>query len=64
MNKDSKFQQMGLIYSKAEQVMIWLGEATYDTDYVMYYMKRLERDGFKHASVTGIFQTNSGIISG
>ncbi|KIM96073.1 hypothetical protein OIDMADRAFT_132811, partial [Oidiodendron maius Zn] len=26
-------QQMGSIYSKAERVIIWLGEATYNTDY-------------------------------
>jgi hypothetical protein len=43
-------QQMGSIYSKAEQVIIWLGEATYDTDYVMYYMKQLEEESVKHAS--------------
>ncbi|PQE24784.1 ankyrin repeat and SAM domain containing 6 protein [Rutstroemia sp. NJR-2017a BVV2] len=42
-------QQMGSIYSKAERVIIWLGEATYDTDYVMYYMKRLEEESVKYA---------------
>ncbi|PQE28114.1 ankyrin repeat-containing protein [Rutstroemia sp. NJR-2017a BBW] len=43
-------QQMGSIYSKAERVIIWLGEATYDTDYIMYYMKRLEEESVKNAS--------------
>jgi hypothetical protein len=43
-------QQMGSIYSKAERVIIWLGEATYDTDYVMYYMKQLEEESAKHPS--------------
>jgi ankyrin repeat protein len=43
-------QQMGSIYSEAKRVFIWLGEATYDTDYVMYYMKKLEKESFKHAS--------------
>lgn len=41
---------MGSIYSKAERVIIWLGEATYNTDYVMYHMKQLEKDYTKHAS--------------
>lgn len=41
---------MGSIYSKAERVIIWLGEATYDTDYVMHHMKQLEKEGAKHAS--------------
>ena len=43
-------QQMGSIYSKAERVIIWLGEALYDTDYVMYYMKQLEEESVKYAS--------------
>jgi hypothetical protein len=33
---------MGTIYSNAERVIIWLGEATYDTDYIMQHMKQLE----------------------
>ncbi|KAH8652696.1 heterokaryon incompatibility protein-domain-containing protein, partial [Tricladium varicosporioides] len=41
-------QQMGSIYSGATRVLIWLGEATYDTDYVMYYIKQLEEEGLKH----------------
>jgi hypothetical protein len=36
--RGEQVQQMGSIYSKAERVIIWLGEATYDTDYVMHYM--------------------------
>jgi hypothetical protein len=48
--RGEQVQQMGSIYSKAERVIIWLGEATYDTDYVMHYMKQLEKEGTKHAS--------------
>jgi hypothetical protein len=48
--RGEQVQQMGSIYSKAERVIIWLGEATYTTDYVMYYMKQLEKEGTKHAS--------------
>ncbi|KAH9223856.1 heterokaryon incompatibility protein-domain-containing protein [Leptodontidium sp. 2 PMI_412] len=43
-------QQMGSIYSEAKRVIIWLGEATYDTDYVMYYMKQLENESFNRTS--------------
>ena len=43
-------QQMGSIYSKAGRVIIWLGEATYDIDYIMYYMKQLEEESLKYAS--------------
>ena len=56
INQDDKdeqgqqVQQMGSIYSRAKRVIIWLGEATYDTDYVMYYMKQLEKEGFNYAS--------------
>jgi len=48
--RGEQVQQMGYIYSKAERVIIWLGEATYYTDYVMHYMKQLEKEGIKHAS--------------
>ncbi|PMD24107.1 hypothetical protein NA56DRAFT_656564 [Hyaloscypha hepaticicola] len=48
--RGEQVQQMGYIYSKAERVIIWLGEATYNTDYVMHYMKQLEKEGTKHAS--------------
>jgi hypothetical protein len=41
---------MGSLYGEAKRVIIWLGEATYDTDYVMYYMKKLEKKSFKYAS--------------
>lgn len=41
---------MGSIYSEAKRVIIWLGEATYNTDYVMYYIKKLEKESFKYAS--------------
>ncbi|KAH8800858.1 heterokaryon incompatibility protein-domain-containing protein [Xylogone sp. PMI_703] len=42
-------QRMGSIYRKAERIIIWLGEATYSTDYVMYYMNQLEEESVKHA---------------
>jgi hypothetical protein len=48
--RGEQVQQMGSIYSKAERVIIWLGEATYNKDYVMYYMKQLEKEGTKHVS--------------
>jgi hypothetical protein len=48
--RGQQVQQMGSIYSEAKRVIIWLGEATYDTDYIMYYMKKLEKESFKHAS--------------
>jgi hypothetical protein len=50
VEQGKQVQQMGSIYSEAKRVIIWLGEATYDTDYVMYYMKQLEKEGSKHAS--------------
>jgi len=50
--RGQQVQQMGSIYSKAERVIIWLGEATHDTDYVMHYMKKLEKEeeDIKHTS--------------
>jgi hypothetical protein len=36
--KSSQVQQMSSIYSNAERVIIWLGEATYKTDYFMHYL--------------------------
>ncbi|CZR69985.1 uncharacterized protein PAC_19886 [Phialocephala subalpina] len=52
--RGQQVQQMGSIYSKAERVIIWLGEATYDTDYVMRHIqqleKQLETEGIKYAS--------------
>ena len=41
---------MGSIYNKAERVLIWLGEAQYDTNCVMQHMKQLENEGIKYAS--------------
>jgi hypothetical protein len=41
---------MRSIYSGAKRVIIWLGEADYDTDYVMDYIKQLEREGFNYTS--------------
>lgn len=48
--RGQQVQQMGSIYSKAERVLIWLGEATYDTDYVIQHMKQLEKESIKHVS--------------
>jgi ankyrin repeat protein len=48
--RGQQVQQMGSIYRKAERVVIWLGESSYDTDYVMHHMKKLEKEGIKHAS--------------
>jgi ankyrin repeat protein len=48
--RGQQVQQMGSIYSQAERVIIWLGEATYDTNYIMYYMKQLEEENAKHPS--------------
>ncbi|RFU26911.1 hypothetical protein B7463_g9427, partial [Scytalidium lignicola] len=45
-----RVRQMGSIYRNAERVIIWLGEATYDINYVMYYIKQLEEESIKHAS--------------
>ncbi|KIM96314.1 hypothetical protein OIDMADRAFT_204885 [Oidiodendron maius Zn] len=47
--RGQQVQQMGSIYNKAKRVIIWLGEATYDTDYIMDHMKQLE-EGLKHTS--------------
>lgn len=35
---------MRSIYRSAERVLIWIGEATYDTDEVIDHLKRLEKD--------------------
>ncbi|OCK82082.1 HET-domain-containing protein, partial [Lepidopterella palustris CBS 459.81] len=48
--RGQQVQQMGSIYSKAERVLIWLGEATYDTDYAIRHMKQLEKESIKHVS--------------
>ncbi|PQE17593.1 hypothetical protein CJF32_00010585 [Rutstroemia sp. NJR-2017a WRK4] len=41
---------LGSIYSGAERVIIWLGEATYDSNYVIHHRKHLENKGSKHIS--------------
>jgi ankyrin repeat protein len=48
--KSYQVQQMGSIYSNAERVVIWLGQATYETDYFMYHAQQLERESMKYAS--------------
>ncbi|KAH7307902.1 hypothetical protein BKA65DRAFT_415296 [Rhexocercosporidium sp. MPI-PUGE-AT-0058] len=40
---------MGSIYSEAKRVIIWLGEATYNINYIIYYIKQLENKSFNHA---------------
>ncbi|CAO2653033.1 Nn.00g024440.m01.CDS01 [Neocucurbitaria sp. VM-36] len=40
-------QQMGRIYSQAEQVILWLGSGTEDTDVLMDSLKRLEEESHK-----------------
>ena len=56
INQDDKdeqgqqVQQMRSIYGRAKRVIIWLGEATYETDYIMDYINKLEREGFNHTS--------------
>jgi ankyrin repeat protein len=42
-------QQMGSIYKGAEQVIIWLGQATSDTDLAFNYMQTLEMQSLNYA---------------
>jgi uncharacterized membrane protein YkoI len=42
-------QQMGNIYSQADQVVIWLGSATHDTNVIMDSLKQLEDESLKFA---------------
>jgi hypothetical protein len=42
-------RQMASIYNEAERVIIWLGLATYDTDFIMHFMKLLEEESIKYA---------------
>jgi hypothetical protein len=42
-------QQMGSIYRKAEQVVVWLGRATPDTDLVFHHLCELQDEALKHA---------------
>ncbi|RAQ44938.1 hypothetical protein AFGD_008315 [Aspergillus flavus] len=41
-------QQMGCIYSRAEQVIIWLGQGRYETNAVMDSLKQLEEESREH----------------
>jgi ankyrin repeat protein len=54
--QSQQVQQMGSIYSKAERVLVWLGESSYTTDCVMDLMKRVEtvaiRDHIDCSSIT------------
>lgn len=54
IERGQQVQQMGSIYNKAERVIIWLGEATYETDYIMRYIKRLEREREKRGTFNGL----------
>jgi hypothetical protein len=53
--RGQQVRQMGSIYSNAERIIIWLGEATFDTDYLMRYIKQLEKqlekENIKYASI-------------
>jgi ankyrin repeat protein len=44
-------RQMSSIYEKAEQVIVWLGQATPDTDMFFFYMHCLEKEAFNHACI-------------
>jgi hypothetical protein len=48
--KSHQVQQMGSIYRNAERVMIWLGQATYETDYLMHFAQQLEREYIHYTS--------------
>ncbi|KAK2049952.1 hypothetical protein LZ31DRAFT_590255 [Colletotrichum somersetense] len=37
-------EQMGDIYSEAEQVLIWLGPSSYETKILMGFLKKLHRE--------------------
>lgn len=41
--------QMASIYKRAEQVVIWLGPATMETDLVLQTMSRFDKEAVKHA---------------
>jgi hypothetical protein len=47
--KSHQVQQMGSIFGQAERVIIWLGQATYETNYFMKYAQQLEKETMKHA---------------
>jgi len=42
-------EQMSSIFNKAERVIIWLGEATSETDCAMRFMKQLSKQRAEHA---------------
>lgn len=42
--KTSQIQQMGTIYKRAERVIFWLGQATYETNVIMDSMKLLDKE--------------------
>lgn len=42
VEKGHQVKQMGRIYKEAEQVVIWLGSGTTETDLIMDFMKRLQ----------------------
>ncbi|KAF2730272.1 HET-domain-containing protein [Polyplosphaeria fusca] len=43
-------QQMGGIYSRADEVIFWLGPATYETNVLMDSLKKLEQKSLENAS--------------
>lgn len=43
LERGHQVKQMGSIYSRAEQVIFWLGPAARDTDFTMSALKRVER---------------------
>jgi hypothetical protein len=42
-------RQMSSIYTKAAQVIVWLGQATSDTDLFFHYMQCLEKEALNYA---------------
>ncbi|KAH7389958.1 heterokaryon incompatibility protein-domain-containing protein [Pyrenochaeta sp. MPI-SDFR-AT-0127] len=49
MEKGHQVQQMASIYKRAEQVVVWLGQSTYETDLVFRHMCQLEKEALEHA---------------
>ena len=50
---------MESIYRYAERVIIWLGEAAYDTDQIMDHIKRLEKEDDKQYKNSWVVVENS-----
>jgi Heterokaryon incompatibility protein (HET) len=46
--KTHQIRQMGAIYNRAERVIFWLGQATYETNVVMDSLKLLEEESLKY----------------